>query len=444
MRPRFSPILLNLILLLSLSAQADAQEVVDSPLSYEITGRVVDEDGKPIAGALVGLRVPDPWSPDAFRISIVEKDGRFRAFDSSRATTDRATFWVSAPVTDAHAPIDFMFGRLSHLDPVFNGQTVLFNGKQQVDLGDVRVQARYRNFTIRILDRTGSPLAPGTKDWDNLRLLIRDARGGDVAHEGHVAVTARRKDKSSIVIALPEGAWEIAVGMFGDSFNWTPLDKSVVISRVGSVEPAQATVKLTDPDCATVPATSGAGATLTEEEARRELEKRKLKYTEDEFVERARMGNRDAVKLFLAAGMNADARNKGGQTALIAAAGPWSGYADVLCILIHAGADVNARDLDGRTALFNSANMVNSYIMELLLEKGADVNAQTMNGWTPLMIAAQSGQANTVKVLLDAGANVQLKNAEGKTALLVAFRHEGNQVVSLLERAAVESKQSKQ
>jgi hypothetical protein len=434
-QPRFAQILLNLFLLTLLSATVISAQ--DRPLSYSISGRVVDEEGKGVAGALVGMRVPEPQSPDAFHTTIADKDGRFRAGDSARVRVEYATFWVSAPVTDAHAPIDFMFGSLSYLDSSFEGQKVTFGDDQfQVDLGDVRVQARYSKVEIRILNRMGSPLPPESKDFDNLRLLIRDARG-EVMHEGGVAEAAKRKDKSSIVLALPEGTWEIAIGIFNDSFNWTPLAKPVVVARGGSVDPQQATVKLSDYDCATLPTTSGAvGQALTQEEARLELLKRKLKYTEEEFVERARLGNRDAVKLFLAAGMNADAGNKRGQTALMAAAGPWPGYPDVLCVLIAAGADVNARDLDGQTALINSAGMVNSRVMELLLSNGADVNAQNNRGWTALMVAAQAGQANTVKVLLGAGANVNLKNNEGKTALQVAFKHEGNEVASLLEKAA--------
>jgi hypothetical protein len=439
MQPRFAQILLNLFLLTLLSAAAISAQ--DRPLYYSISGRVVDEEGKGVAGALVGMRVPEPQSPDAFHMTITDKDGRFRAGDSARIRVDYATYWVSAPLTDAHAPVDFMFGRLSYLDSSFEGQKVTFADDQlQVDLGDVRVQARYSKVEIRILDRTGQPLSPASKDFDNLRLIIRDARG-EVIHEGGVAEAAKRKDKSSIVLALPQGTWEIAIGIFSDSFNWTPLAKPIVVERGGAVDPQQATVKLADSNCAPLPTASGAAVqTLTQEEARLELLKRKLKFTEDEFVERARMGNRDVVKLFLAAGMNVNAGNKRGQTALMAAAGPWSGHVDVLCVLIAAGADVNARDLDGQTALINSAGMVNSRVMELLLSNGADVNAQNNRGWTALMMASQSGQANTVKVLLDAGANVNLKNNEGKTALQVAFRHEGNEVASLLEKAVEQSR----
>jgi hypothetical protein len=435
MRPRHIGTLLGLFLLsLMVSLTAAAQ---DRPLYYSVSGRVVDEEGKGVAGAIVGMRVPEPQSPDAFHMTIAGKDGRFRTGDSARVPVDYATFWVSAPVTDAHAPVDFMFGRLGYLDPSFKGQTVSFDGGQsQAELGDVRVQAHFRKVSIRILDSKGSPLDPESKDWDNLRLLIRDARG-DMVHEGGVAAAARRRDKSTIVLALPEGTWEMAVGVFGDSFNWTPLDKPLVITRPPSTGLAQevVVVKLSDPDCGTLTAGAGGAATLDQKEARRELERRKVKFDEEEFVERARFGNREVVKLFLAAGMDADARNRRGQTALMTAAGPWPGYADVLCVLLGAGADVNARDFEEQTALIYSAGMVNSRIMELLLSKGADVNAQTNKGWTALMMAARSGQANTVKVLLDAGADVHLKNDEGKTALAVAFRQEGNQVVPLLEKA---------
>ncbi len=414
--------------LLALCAQAAAQ---DAPVDYRITGRVVDEKGRPVARALVGLRVPDPQSPDMFVNMITDKDGRFTTADSARRPVDEATFYVSAPPADAHVPVDFMFGRLSHLGAPFVGQTVRFDGKRRVDLGDVRVQANYHKVSIRLLDSKGEPLAADADAWRNIMLRVRDARG-DVMEEGGVIENARRKDESSIVVALPPGTWELAVTVFGDSYSWSPLDAPLTLPGAAG-ETVRASVKLSEHDCQAY--APNPGAAPAQEEARRELEKQKVPFTEEEFIERARRGNAAVVRLFLAAGMNVDARDSNGQTALMAASGPWPGHADIICKLLAAGAAVNARDFDGKTALVNASSMVNAHIMRMLLDGGANPNVETNNGWTPLMLAAQSGQANTVRVLLDAGADVNFKNAEGKTALTVAFRKEGNQVVSLLEKA---------
>lgn len=427
---RFPRLFIGGILLLTLCAQLAAQ---DNPLTYRITGRVVDENGRPVAGALVGLRVPEPQSADVYGNTITEKDGRFTSAESASRPTDKATYYVSAPPRDAYVPVNFMFGRFSYLDSSFAGQTVNFDGKEEVDLGDVRVQAHYTKVLIRVLDAKGAPLAPDASAWQHIMIRVRDSRGDVVEEGGGIIEAAKRKDESAIVVALPEGTWELAATVFGDSYSWSPLDAPVVVTK-GAKEPMQASVKLAGSDCKTNDAGRGTG--MTPEEARRELEKQKIPYTEEEFIERARRGNARAVKLFLAAGMNVDARDRSGQTALMASSGPWPGHADIICTLLGAGAAVNARDFDGKTALINASSIVNAHIMQMLIDGGADVNVQTNNGWTPLMLAAQSGQANTVRVLLDAGANVFVKNGQGKTALGLAFRGTGNEVVSLLEKAA--------
>lgn len=416
-------------LLLSLCALSAAQ---DTTVTYKIKGRVVDEKGRPVSGALVGLRVPAPQSPDLFIINTTGPDGRFTASESASRAVDKATFYVSAPPADAYVPVNFMFGRLKHLDASFAGQAVNFGNKREVDVGDVRVQARHQKILIQLLDSKGEPFAPDADVWQHLMVRVRDARG-DVLEEGGVSEAARRRNESSIVVALPPGTWELAATVFGESFSWSPLDAPVTLPGASS-EPVRLSVRLSEQDCKTYAASPGETAT-TQEEARRELENRGVPYIEEEFIERARRGNLNVVRLFLAAGMNVDARNRNGQTALIASSGPWPGHADVICTLLGAGAAVNARDFEGMTALVNTSSMVNAHIMRLLLDAGADVNAQTDNGWTPLMLAAQSGQANTVRLLLDAGADVNFKNAEGKTALAVAFRGEGNQVVPLLLQA---------
>lgn len=417
-------------LLLTLCAQSAPAQ--DAPVDYRVTGRVVDEKGRPVAGALVGLRVPDPQSPDLFTTNVTGTEGRFTAGDSARRPVDEATLYVSAPPADAHVPVDFMFGRLKHLGAPFAGQTVRFGGGRRVDAGDVRVQAKYHKVSIRLLDSKGEPLAPDADAWNHILLRVRDTRG-DVMDEGGVTQAARRKDESSIVVALPPGTWELAATVFGDSYSWSPLDAPIALPGAAG-ETVRVSVKLADHDCKTYAA--NAGAAPTPEEARRELEKRNVPFTEEEFIERARRGNAAVVRLFLAAGMNVDARGRSGQTALMAASGPWPGHADIICTLLAAGAAVNARDFEGKTALVNASSIVNAQVMRMLLDAGANPNVETDNGWTPLMLAAQAGQANTVRVLLDAGADVNFMNAEGKTALAVAFRAGGNQVVPLLEKAA--------
>ena len=121
-----------------------------------------------------------------------------------------------------------------------------------------------------------------------------------------------------------------------------------------------------------------------QEEARRELGRKKITYDTATFVGYARSGNQEVVNLFLQAGMSPNVTGPGGETPLQGA------------------------------ARFNREAVV-----KLLLEKGADPNVtEPAQGATPLMWAAVGGFDGVVQALLDKGADVNAKNAKsGMTAL---------------------------
>ena len=56
------------------------------------------------------------------------------------------------------------------------------------------------------------------------------------------------------------------------------------------------------------------------DKARQELAQLNLEYSESTFIESARDGNADAVKLFLEGGMDPDVKTREGQTPLMVAA----------------------------------------------------------------------------------------------------------------------------
>ncbi len=75
--------------------------------------------------------------------------------------------------------------------------------------------------------------------------------------------------------------------------------------------------------------------------ARRELESKAVPYTEQEFVNRVRRRDLETVKLFLAAGINPDARDEEGSTVLMQAV--QAGDMGIIEALLSNGVDVNAR-----------------------------------------------------------------------------------------------------
>ena len=89
--------------------------------------------------------------------------------------------------------------------------------------------------------------------------------------------------------------------------------------------------------------------------------------------------------------------------------------------LLQRGVDVNARDPNGYTALTAAAVYGHRNVVKWLLGKGADVNAASMDGMTALMCAAYEGYPEVVRDLADKGADVNARTPEGDvTPLLFA------------------------
>jgi len=83
-----------------------------------------------------------------------------------------------------------------------------------------------------------------------------------------------------------------------------------------------------------------------------------------------------------------------------------SGHLDVLSALLDVGLDVNARDQDGCTALIAAAAMDDDAPIRFLISRGADVNAEAPGSVTALVEAAAADSVKIIQVLLDAGADL--------------------------------------
>jgi ankyrin repeat protein len=173
--------------------------------------------------------------------------------------------------------------------------------------------------------------------------------------------------------------------------------------------------------------------------------------------------------LFFDAGINANAQDSEGRTALISAAA--RGDLAVVNALLSHNVDPNVSDNQGYTALAHAVEARYSEIEDVLLNRpgldpntgglkgrpvllayvwrddkertekllahGANVNMQDADGDTPLHGAAQNGNVEIIRLLLDKGANVDVKNKLGGTPLMWAavFGHE-DAVRFLLSRGA--------
>ena len=182
------------------------------------------------------------------------------------------------------------------------------------------------------------------------------------------------------------------------------------------------------------------------EEARAALGRMSLEYTPEAFLESAKTGDLTAIKLFLAAGMDPNAKDDEGDTALMYAA--YQGNTKAVAALLGGGADVNQRKgrqtalrsaasgghIDTVRALFDrkpdtesiddafveAARTRHHEIARLLADRGAEVKKV---GASALIVVASGGWGDaevrdTEKFLIDLGADPKGQDQEGWTALM--------------------------
>ncbi|MGO4545742.1 M48 family metallopeptidase [Paenibacillus sp. 2TAB23] len=137
--------------------------------------------------------------------------------------------------------------------------------------------------------------------------------------------------------------------------------------------------------------------------------------TEEELLDAALEGDADLVRQLLSSGVNPDAADAEGWTALMWAA--QLNDTDSGIAIIDAGADLNlVEHTYEETALTIAIYNGSVDVVELLLERNANPDLQDSTGWTPLMTAATEGDIESTKLLLQAGADPLMVDETGYTA----------------------------
>jgi ankyrin repeat protein len=205
------------------------------------------------------------------------------------------------------------------------------------------------------------------------------------------------------------------------------------------------------------------GCGKSKEQAAQEVEKLNLKVQSDDFVRSAERGDTKALLLFFEAGIDVNARNSDGYTALMAAAK--NGQVEVVNKLLEQKANVDIQGYSGLTALMLAAENNRLSIVKTLLSRNGDPNLQDNNGWTALMkavyrgntecvlaiadrsrqevnrgllVAALMGHKETAKALLDRGAEIDSRAEDGRTPLMLAASKGNADLVSFFLHAGAD------
>lgn len=154
--------------------------------------------------------------------------------------------------------------------------------------------------------------------------------------------------------------------------------------------------------------------------------------SEDQLRQAAYEGDAVVVKEKLKQGVQVDAVDAEGHTALIFAA--FNGHSEIVVDLLNAGAVIDLRDVMGRTALMYGSTGPFPETVKILLDKGADPNVvDSDEHFTSLMHAAAEGNLEVLKVLLSYGADPSLKDIDGDDAATFAQQSGHTQVLEYLQ-----------
>eukprot|EP00934_Nitzschia_sp_Nitz4_P000144 Nitzschia sp. Nitz4//scaffold23_size168460//114408//117133//NITZ4_002234-RA/size168460-snap-gene-0.165-mRNA-1//-1//CDS//3329543680//144//frame0 len=153
-------------------------------------------------------------------------------------------------------------------------------------------------------------------------------------------------------------------------------------------------------------------------------------------------GDLAAIKAILADGVDVNAVDWDGLTALIPAAS--AGHLEICQFLVSSGVDILAKDKDGISALMEASIMGHADVVSYLLERGAEVDDASSSGVTALWLAASDGRVDVMKVLLAAGADASVSRMDGISALMIASVGGHTDAVAMLLESGADPKTADQ
>jgi len=150
-------------------------------------------------------------------------------------------------------------------------------------------------------------------------------------------------------------------------------------------------------------------------------------------------GDTATIKHLLAQGVQIDARDGNGCTALLVATR--GNRIAAAKALVEAGADVNAQDNIQDSPYLYAGARGHLEILKMTLAHGADLKSTNRYGGTALIPASERGHVEAVRTLIEAGVEVDHVNNLGWTALLEAIiLSDGGERHQQIVQALVEAK----
>ncbi|MDA0966918.1 MAG: S8 family serine peptidase [Proteobacteria bacterium] len=152
------------------------------------------------------------------------------------------------------------------------------------------------------------------------------------------------------------------------------------------------------------------------------------------IIEATELGNGEYVKNLIEQGVDINAVDKNGQTALMRAAA--AGNDQMVAILITNGADIGLQDSKGNTALHYAAANDHASTTKMLINNGAIINITNRKGQTPLELAIKNGSVYAIRVI-DSGALAVVETNAGFTIAAASAAGSGISTTTIVTTAGV-------
>src|SRR5690349_13070575 len=111
-----------------------------------------------------------------------------------------------------------------------------------------------------------------------------------------------------------------------------------------------------------------------------------------------------------------------------------SGDVNELAAIVSRGVNVNARNEHGMTALMRAARLGHAAVVRALLEHGADPNVARNDKFTALALAAFFGHTETVRILIEHGAKTEIVTRSGTSPSMWATARTFTDVARCMEK----------
>ena len=139
----------------------------------------------------------------------------------------------------------------------------------------------------------------------------------------------------------------------------------------------------------------------------------------------------EIIRLLIEAGANANEKFEG-MTVLGQAVQTGGVLLAIIEPLVAGGLDIDAKNISGKTALHGAALLGRTMWLEPLIENGADLNAKDDNGRTPLFLAVLKDKKEAAEILITKGANVNAESSNGLTPLDIAVYNKDKDLADLI------------